>query len=196
MSLKTYGPGSELLPTDLNDIQDEYIDGVLTPWITIGGSVGQFYRYSSAQVSRGNITPANVQADLQSSPANTDFTAATYLDPADYPNSYNGTLRTLQLRLVATIFTTADPLGDITGTISLRAVTHSNTAGSFTLAAPIVTITPGTINATLSVLQYTSSPFTFPAAGLYTIEYLFAAVAGATGKASASVMGTLQRRAI
>ena len=196
MALKTYGPGSELLPTDLNDIQDEYIDGVLTPWITIGSSVGTFYQSPTARASRGNITPANVQPGLQVNATANDLLAATYLDPADYPSSYNGSLRTLQLRLVALIYTSGYPMGNIAASIALRLVSHSSTANNFTLGAAIATITPGAITETNAMLRYATNPFNFPAAGLYTIEYSYGVVAGGDAKAAGSAVGIIQRRAI
>ena len=187
MTIKTYGPGSTLYNTELNEIEDDYVDGGYTPWTIVGHTC--FYMFPD--IVGGPPPSRTYRYPLYGSPK-ADFhesrsyqnrnglfremgLAAGYLDPADFPSSYNGTLRTLQLRIVAHVVINGVPIANLLSTLALANVPNlaTTTTGSgftiYALGTSYGTITFPSMSDTLKSVRVDGDPFTFPAAGLYTL---------------------------
>jgi hypothetical protein len=167
MTTKVYIPGSELTPGELNDIQDGYSIPGYEQWRTIGScTMLEFNSTSAALPKYGSPSPFR-----QNDQSSGGFRRAARLDPADWSNSYNGVLRTRQLRLVAIIDTdTVFPIEERINQISLRSLSSSATVNTWTLGSQLGTITVPTLLLYPHTYRFEGNPFTFPANAMYTIE--------------------------
>lgn len=189
MSTKIYGAGSEALPSELNALQDEYVDAGLTPWTAIGGCcVNGFGGNGIAWTRYGAVSPNYPKHE-------TTTPVGTYLNPADYPSSHNGTLRTLQCRIQLCILNSTPTFGTSFTSVSLRSVSHSS-AIAFTLGTALGLLAPGNLATPLRSYVFFGPTFTFPAAGLYTMEWLFPSDSGGSIQKQVHMQAQLQRRAI
>jgi hypothetical protein len=187
MTSKIYVPGSEVTPKELNDIQDDYILTGYEPWMTIGQVGGNAFSSTVAQSQYGYPTSFG---DWDS-----QFMISR-LDPADYPNSYNGSLRTRQLRLVVVLQTDTVAIGDRFQDCSLRSVTTSATVNLFNYGAGLGTVSVPSLDEPETSYRFDGDPFTFPSAGQYTIESSLKSQAATVPNVGLAVNILLQTRAV
>lgn len=199
MANKNYTSGSTLTYEDLNDLQDEYIDGVYTPWTAVGGC--SFYVYPTAERYPLYGAPT---LDEHGSTWPQNGVLASWLDFSYYPTSYNGDVRDLQLRLVAHVATDGYAINNLLTSVSLKAVSVlslENNPLNTSVQRYALTgtengkITFPIITDTFKPLRYDGAAFNFPNSGLYTIELLVGIPALGTPVAAA-VNVYLQRRAV
>lgn len=197
MKFKTYGPGSELFPRELNEFQDEYIDGAYTPWTSIGGA--SFYVQNTYEKYPLYGYPNAPGGTIACTKETGIF--AGWLSSEDYPDSYNDVLRSTQLRVVANVSANAAPAGSLIRSISLRRVNqlvleNMGETGfqKYTLGIEYGKIVFPRIVYTLRTVRYNSPPINFPAAGLYTIEVI-PGVADSS-RAGLLVHAQIQRRSV
>ena len=191
MARKRYIPGSELTPGELNEYQDDYINDAYEPWRTIGSCSALEFPSLSARTTYGAPTPWRNPTYTVA----TAFQKAARLDPADYANSYNGSLRTRQCRLVAIIRTDTVAIGDRLNTISLKSVASSATINTWTFGSALGTITVPTLSVPSTTTRIEGSAFTFPSAGMYAIEVAARAQGSAPSNIGVMVHVLLQTRA-
>jgi len=187
MTIKTYVPGSEVTPQELNDIQNDYIVAGYESWVTLSQNGGDVFSSVAAQ---NMYSPPTSFLDFDSQ------WMASRLDPADYPNSYNGSLRTRQLRLVVICQTDLVAIGDRVQDVSLRTVASSATVNTYTLGTKLGTVTIPSLDESQTYYRFDGDPFTFPAAGLYTVEHALRGQAATAANVGLSLGVLLQTRAI
>ena len=187
MASKNYIPGSEVTVDELNAIQDDYIVSGYEPWTTIG-------------MAGGSALSSNVALDKFNVPTyltewENDFKVSR-LDPADYANSYNGSLRTRQLRFVAFMQTDSVAIGNRVQDIALRTVATTATLNTWSYGTKLGTLTIPSLDEPETGYRFDGDPFTFPAAGQYTIQTTLSAQAATVSNVGLSVNILLQTRAV
>jgi hypothetical protein len=191
MAIKRYIPGSETTPSDLNEIQDDYIKSGYERWLTIGSSA--FNAFSSTVA--GNLySSLGFFGTLYTTSSNNPLWCR--LDPADYANSYNGSLRTRQLRFVVVCRTDLVAIGDRLQEIALRSITTTATANTWTYGTKLGTVVIPSLTNPRASYRFEGSAFTFPAAGQYVVEIQLRAQGATVPNVGVTGHIILQTRAI
>jgi hypothetical protein len=185
--LKTFVNGGDVLPSDLNNMQEDF-EGAYA-----------FKKHLLAQSTRLDAPGAGTfLLGAGSTGAGVEHTSATaglaafYLNPADYEESAVNK-RTVKLNIQGTLITNATAPG-ITFTIGLYPVSApagaeavvSVTLGSVVAGSTVAFATPAKETAS----EANSGLFACPSAGFYAIGVV--ASGSATAKASAAIRANLQ----
>jgi len=187
MSVTRYIPGSSATPSNLNEIQDDYIDSGYENWVTISTASDNPI---SSTVAGNRYQPAGFWGSVVGSSPKFNR-----LDPADHANSYNGSLRTRQLRFVITVYTDLVAIGDRIQEVALRSVATTATSGTFSLGTKLGTVALPSLTIARNVYRFEGAAFAFPAAGQYTIETQLRAQGATVPNVGSALFISLQTRA-
>ena len=195
MTRKIYAPGSELAASELNDIQDSYIDGAYTPWTPFGNASFYVHQDSVARPQYAKPGAPDVSQGAVYYDGTTFFGVnAGYLDILDYPSGYADSFRDVHLRFVAMVNTTRNPINDLLVGVSLREIIPSTS--SYFFGPETGELEFPSITNELQTIRFEGSPFLFPPAGLYVIELKPRTMAGWDVLRGAMVNVALQRRTV
>ena len=199
MPSKQYRPGSALLASDLNELQDTYIDVAFSSWTPLGS--GSFFVYPNSTKYPLYAAPNDPSWHWNTDTARGGLRAG-HLDRADFPTSYNGMLRDLKLKMTVEVVANNETLGSLLNSISLRNVPNlalgpipeAPSYSKYLLGPEYGKITFPPMPEHVAERTYGSEEFDFPPKGLYTIELVVGG--GIGGFQGAEVQVYLEWRAV